>query len=73
MASHFVGLTRGEEGFQYNDFTTGTATNAGQSLELRLDDAANYRRVDVVKQLEAFIRFFENPALYNTAGFVVTD
>lgn len=72
MASHFVSLTRGEEGSQFSDFTTGTSTSA-QALELRLDDASAYRRVEVIKQLEAFIRFFENPALYNTAGFITSE
>jgi hypothetical protein len=72
MASHFVSLTRGKEGFQFNDFTTGTSTS-GQVFELRLDDASGYRRVEVIKQLDAFIRFFENPALYNTAGFITSE
>ncbi len=72
MASHFVSLTRGLEGFQFNDFTTGTSTS-GAVFEFRLDDASGYRRVDLIKQFDALKRFFENPALYNTAGFVVSD
>ena len=72
MASHFVSLTRGEEGFQFNDFTTGAATS-GQAIELRLDDASGFRRVEIIKAIEAFERFFENPALYNTAGFITSE
>jgi hypothetical protein len=73
MADHFVSLNRAQEGFQFNDFVTGTASSANVGLELRLGDSAGYRRVDVIKQLDAFKRFFENPALYNTAGFKVID
>jgi hypothetical protein len=72
MASHFVSLTRGLEGEQFSDFTTGTSTSA-QVFELRLDDASAYRRVEIIKQLDAFKRFFENPALYNTAGFITSE
>jgi hypothetical protein len=72
MASHFVSLTRGKEGVQFNDFTTGAATS-GQVFELRLDDASGYRRVEIIKQLDALKRFFENPALYNTAGFITSE
>jgi hypothetical protein len=28
MADHFVGFSRGVEGFKYSDFTTGTSTTA---------------------------------------------
>jgi hypothetical protein len=72
MASHFVSLPRGKEGVQFTDFTTGTSTS-GQVFELRLDDASGYRRVEVIKQLDALKRFFENPALYNTAGFITSE
>jgi hypothetical protein len=72
MASHFVSLTRGKEGVQFSDFTTGTSTSA-QVFELRLDDASGYRRVEIIKQLDALKRFFENPALYNTAGFITSE
>jgi hypothetical protein len=73
MADHFVSLNRGQEGFQYNDFVTGTASSANVGIELRLGDSANYRRVDVIKALDAFKRFFDNPALWNTAGFKLSD
>ena len=72
MASHFVSMTRGQEGFQFSDFTTGAATS-GQAIELRLDDASGYRRVEVIKQLKALKRFFEIPALFVPSGFVLKD
>jgi hypothetical protein len=70
MASHFVSLNRGLEGELYSDFTTGVATS-GQVVELRLDDASNFTRVDIQKALDAFERFFQNPQQWATAGFVV--
>ena len=70
MASHFVSLTRGLEGFQNSDFTTGAATS-GQVVEFRLDDASGFNRLEVIKALDAFKRFFENPGQANTAGFVI--
>jgi hypothetical protein len=73
MASHFVSLNRGQEGSQLNDFVSGAASSANVGLELRLDDAAGYRRIDIIKQLEAFRIFFENPMLYSGSGFVVKD
>lgn len=72
MASHFVSLTRGLEGFQFNDFTTGAASS-GAVFEFRLDDASGYRRIDIVKQLDALKRFFENPNQFVPAGFIVAD
>jgi hypothetical protein len=70
MPSHFVSLNRGLEGELYSDFTTGTASSA-QVVELRLDDASNFTRVDIQKALDAFERFFQNPQQWATAGFVV--
>jgi hypothetical protein len=70
MASHFVSLNRGLEGELYSDFTTGVATS-GQVVELRLDDASNFNRVDIEKALEAFERFFQNPQQWAPAGFVL--
>jgi len=70
MASHFVGLNRGQEGERYSDFTTGAATG-GTDIELRLDDGKSYSKVDVVKAIKAFQRFFENSQQVVAAGFVV--
>lgn len=73
MASHFVGLIRGQEGFNYSDFVTGTATNGTETIELRIDDGANFTKKDVHNALMAFQRFFENAQLVSVSGFVVSD
>jgi hypothetical protein len=70
MASHFVALNRGVEGELYSDFITGVAATANV-VELRLDDASAFTRVDIQKALDAFERFFQNPQQWATAGFVV--
>ena len=75
MAAHFMSLSRGEEGFQFSDYTTGTATNAGTGfVELRVDDNV-FRRIDIIKILEAYIRVFENPQFYdgNASGQTYTS
>ena len=72
MASHFVSLNRGQEGELYSDYVTGTSSAANVGIELRLDDGAAYTKVDVIKALEAFERFFENAQLVGPAGFAVT-
>jgi hypothetical protein len=72
MASHFVSLNRGQEGSQYSDFVTGTASSANVGIELRLDDGASYTKKDVVLALDAFRRFFENAQQVSVSGFVVS-
>lgn len=72
MADHFVSLNRGQEGSLYSDFVTGAASSGNVGIELRLGDSANYTKVDVIKALDAFQRFFENQQLVSAAGFVVT-
>jgi hypothetical protein len=72
MADHFVGYSRGVEGSKYSDFTTGAATTAGLSMELRITDGA-VRKVDVQKFLEAAERFIVNSQQSVAAGFVFID
>jgi hypothetical protein len=72
MASHFVGLNRGQEGALYSDFTTGTSTGS-TDVELRVDDGKNLTKKDVHNIIEAFERFFENNQQVSTAGFVLSD
>lgn len=75
MADHFVSLTRGLEGMKYIDFTTGTSSSATTFIEVRLGDAAGANiptKVEIIKALEAFQRFFENAQQVSAAGFVVT-
>ena len=72
MANHYVSLARGIEGTKYSDFTTGTSSSAGDLFELRVLDGVTPTRVEVIKALEAFKRFFSNPQEVSGAGFDVT-
>lgn len=72
MADHFVGFSRGVEGFKASDFTTGTATTGGLSMELRITDGA-VRKVDAIKFLKAAQRFIEDPKQVVAAGFTFID
>ncbi|MGJ5120963.1 hypothetical protein [Bradyrhizobium oligotrophicum] len=71
MADHFVSLNRGVSGFAQTDFTTGTATTAGDQIELRIKDGASLTKKDVVLALEAFERFFNTSPWVAYAGFDV--
>lgn len=59
MASHYVSIKRGIEGMQYADFTVGTSATTDQ-FEFRVLDGVTPTKVEVMKALEAFERFFEN-------------
>jgi hypothetical protein len=72
MADHFVGFSRGVEGFKASDFTTGTSSTGGLSMELRITDGA-VRKVDAVKFLKAAERFIENRQQTVAAGFIFID
>lgn len=71
MADHFVAITRGLEGEKYSDFTTGTSSSATALFELRILDGVTPKKVEVLKALKAFERFFENQQQVVTAGFDV--
>lgn len=71
MADHFVALARGVEGTRYSDFTTGTSSSATSLFELRILDGVTPTKVEVLKALEAFERFFENQQQVVAAGFDV--
>lgn len=68
MADHFAGFSRGVSGLKASDFTTGTATTAGLSMEIRITDGA-VRRIDVQKFLDALEVFFNDPQQTKAAGF----
>lgn len=68
MASHFVSVTRGKEGLTYSDFTTGTSSAATDLFEFRILDGVTPTKVEVLKALEAFERYFQN-AQQGGAGF----
>ena len=72
MADHFVGFSRGIEGEKYSDFTTGTSSTGGLSMELRITDGA-VRKVDALKFLKAATRFVESQQQTVAAGFVFID
>lgn len=71
MASHYVSLNRGEQGFVDTEFTSGTSSTAGDDIELRVRDGASLTKKDVIIALEAFERYFETAKLVSAAGFDV--
>jgi len=71
MADHFVAVARGVEGEKYSDFTTGTSSSATALFELRILDGVTPKKVEVLKALKAFERFFENAQQVSAAGFDV--
>lgn len=71
MADHFVAIARGVEGSKAVDFTTGTASAATALFELRILDGVTPKKVEVLKALKAFERFFENQQQVVAAGFDV--
>jgi hypothetical protein len=72
MANHYVSITRGLEGSNYSDFTTGTSSASSALFEFRVLDGVTPTRVEVVKALEAFERFFNNAQQVSAAGFDVS-
>jgi hypothetical protein len=71
MASHFVSLARGEEGFKYSDFTTGTSSAATDLFEFRILDGVTPTKTEVNKALEGFERFFNDAKLLSIGTFDV--
>lgn len=71
MADHFVALARGIEGTKASDFTTGTSSAATALFELRILDGVTPKKVEVLKALKAFERFFEDQKQVVVAGFDV--
>lgn len=72
MADHYVSLNRGKDGLLSSDFTTGTGSTAGDHIELRVLDGASLTKLDVIRALEAFERFFQDAKLVSAAGFDVS-
>jgi hypothetical protein len=71
MSSHFISLGRGEEGFNSLDFTVATSSTATDLFEFRILDGVTPKKVEVIKALEAFERFFENAQQVGGSGFDV--
>lgn len=59
MASQFVGLNRGQQGFTYSDFTVGSSTGS-TDIELRFDTGKSLTREDVYNALKAFQRWVDS-------------
>lgn len=72
MASHYVAITRGLEGSRMSDFTTGTSSASTALFEFRVLDGVTPTRVEVIKALDAFERYFSNPQQVGADGFDVT-
>lgn len=72
MSDHYVSIARGIEGTNYSDFTTGTSSTGADLFELRVLDGVTPSRVEVIKALEAFRRFFENAQQVSAAEFDVS-
>jgi hypothetical protein len=71
MADHYVAIARGVEGSKASDFTTGTTSTASALFELRILDGVTPKKVEVLKALKAFERFFEDAQQVSAAGFDV--
>ena len=71
MLDHYVSINQGESGFVQTDFTTGTASTAGEQIELRIKDAQGLSKKDVILALKAFERFIENRIWVTAAGLDV--
>ncbi len=69
MADHFVALARGVEGSKYSDFTVGTSSSSTSLFEVRILDGVTPTKVEVLKAMEAFERFFDNMQQVTVAGF----
>jgi len=69
MSSHYISFNRGVEGTKYADFTTGTSSTATNLFEFRILDRVTPRKVEVLKALKAFERYFEDAHMIVGSGF----
>jgi alkyl hydroperoxide reductase subunit AhpF len=67
MANHYISINRGKDGLRASDLTYATSSTAADDIELRIADAANLKRKDVILALEAFERALTTPS--NTSTF----
>jgi len=67
MADHYLGINRGNVGFQDNQFTYGTSTGS-TDIELRIADGVAWTRQEVILALEMMEVFLTeaNPAIAGT-------
>jgi hypothetical protein len=71
MADHYVSLQRGVEGTKYSDFRTGASDTLTDLFAFRVHDGITPKKVEVLKALDAFQRFFDNQQQVTPAGFDV--
>lgn len=60
MSDHFIGINRGKDIFTPVNLVRGTSTGA-TDVEVRMADAANLTRKDVIFALKGIIQLLENP------------
>ena len=71
MTNHYISINRGSPGFADSDFTYGTASTAGNDIELRTADGKNLDIKDVMLALDAFKRFLVQPNVHIAATFLI--
>ena len=59
MSDHFIAISRGVDGFNQTDFTTGTSSASSAPFELRIKDGAGATKKDAIVALEGLRRFLE--------------
>ena len=69
MASHYVSITRGKEGLKTSELTVGAASAAADLFEFRILDGVTPKRIEVIKALEAFERYFSTAPTQTTDGW----
>jgi hypothetical protein len=62
MASHFIGLNRGQSGLTNSDFTIGASTGS-TDVEVRIDDGKSLNEIDVVNILMAIVHRIQRDSL----------
>ena len=70
MASLYIGLNRGQQGFAASDYTIGTSTGS-TDVEVRIDTGKSLDRGDVKLILEAITRMVESEGA--VAGLFLDD
>jgi hypothetical protein len=69
MADHYISLARGVEGTKDSDFVIDTSSTATALFEFRVLDGVTPTKVEVLKALEGFERYFQNAQQAVASGF----
>lgn len=66
----FIGINRGDDGFQHDQISVQSTTNAGKDIELRVNavdaNGGTVRRKDAIKAIEAFKRVLTSNGVFTT-------